>query len=542
MSWVENTINWYLGLRNSEKFRTPRKTPPYVSAEVGSLDQFGVPQSWYSDWEFEKQQRAAIRLSWIYSNIIRIGNEVAAADFSVFKEGTHEKDINHPFEQIMKFPNPFFDGRTLLKYAIWALSVDEYGAFWFVAPDRQSGMPREIWPIMIGRLEPVKDENQFIKKYIYTANNGEKLPIRREFICRFIYPDPDDMWRSLPPLKAALLPISVYQGITTAQRDIFTESRGTPLSVLSLDANISDPDFARARQRIREDWEESRKIAVVRAGSLDVRTVGLSNRDLEVIASAEFTRDELDSVFMGFAWRQSTNASEREAINKEIKETVIHPLHKQLAAQIQLSIITPFYGAEFIGEFDDIRAQDRSIQLQENQLYWRVTTIDEARAARGQTPFKWTGETPQTEEDDEDAIAPFSDYGSLPYVLATNPAFISTYYGFGAVKDPEKKPDDIGNISEQLDPDRVVDELAGADDPPDVDLKAAAVAGVTAELKRYKTVMLRTWRDNNDTQGLIDREFETTIIPTKAMDDIKMALPMVTSEQDITDIFGRWLQ
>ena len=114
MSIVRDMIEWAADTHNfaNQKFRTPRKAPPYVATEIGSLDTFGVPQSWYADWSFEKQQRAATNLSWIYSNIVRIGNEVSAASFNVYERGTNEKDIDHPFERLMAFPNKFFDGRS----------------------------------------------------------------------------------------------------------------------------------------------------------------------------------------------------------------------------------------------------------------------------------------------------------------------------------------------------------------------------------------------------------------------------------------------
>ena len=286
LDWVGNTQNYY-----NTKYRTPRKAPPYIATELSG---FGVSDDIWKDWSEEKRQRVASRISWIYSNIIRIGNEVSAAEFSVVKKGTNERDIEHPFEQIMAFPNEFFSGKTLLQYLIWALSLDPNGAFWYLAPDRRTGKLKEIWPVPIGRMKPIKHKTKFISKYRYTAKNGDTIDFRPEYICRFVYAHPFDLYKSMTPLDASILVMQVYQGITSAQKNMYTQNIGTPTSILSLDPNISEPDFAREAQRIRDDWaNEPNRIAIVRAGSLDVKQVGLSSKELEIVATQGFTRDEL---------------------------------------------------------------------------------------------------------------------------------------------------------------------------------------------------------------------------------------------------------
>lgn len=536
MSWttsmidsVANTYRYW-----NTKFNTPRKAPRYIAAEIGSAPA-GVSHDVWRSWDEEKKQLMATRISWIYSNVIRIANEVSAAGFNVFKSGTNEKDIDHPFEKIMQYPNEFFDGATLLRYTIWGLSMDEWGAYWFLAPDSKTGQIREIWPIPLGRLTPVKDRNKFISHYLYKSKNSSEKPIKinPRYICRFIYAHPTDLWKSLTPLSASTLAMSVYDGLATAQRDLFQEGRGVPLSIISLDPNLSDPDFASARERLRQDWEEERKVAIVRAGSMDIQTVGLTNQQLRIIESLEQNRDEIDAIFMGgISWRSSgASGEERDSINKEIKENVIFPLHRMLAAQIQLHIINPFYGEQYLGKFDDVRAQDRSIQIQERTIYWRAETFDEARRELGLPEY-----------DDER----FPDFGELPLQLAINPAFILKLYGLGDVRDPNADDPDVGNIAEAQDPGQMANQIAGSEsEPASTDVKMiadAAVDGLYTELKRYRKVLLRTWRKHETTEALVNRQFDTHIIPENIMFDIAIKLDDVSSEDDILKVFDLWLK
>lgn len=541
MSWgtklIDSLANTYQYA--NFKFRTPDVAPRYIGTEVSGTHGLS-DTNLFARMDLPLQQRVAMTTSWVYSNIIRIGNEVTSADFHVRRKGTFHKDLDHPFEDIMQYPNPFFDGTTLLKYTIWSLSLDPNGAYWFLAPNKKNpGELAEIWPIPAGRMTPVKHKTKYISHYVYTSSNGTTTPIRTENVVRFMYPHPFDLWRSLTPLEASQLVMDVYEGITTAQRDLYSQSRGMPLSILSLDTNISDPDFSSAREVIRDDWEEQRRVAIVRAGTLDIESVGFSNTDLQVIESQQFTRDEIDAIYMGgISWRKDTATGDREEVNKEIKEVVIHPLHKMIAAQIQLYIINPWYGSDLVGEFDDVRAQDRSLSLQENTIYFRSMTVDETRSKLGLEPIK-------TELD---------DYGKLPYGLANNPAFISTYYELGPtpVRDSGEKPPEIGNVEDSQDQEALVENLSETDTPTPAEdktktfelpdgLQKAAEEGIKEELKRYKKVMLRSWRAKANPVDLMTKVFDSDILPYETREEIQHKMAFVESEEDIKEVFSAWI-
>jgi hypothetical protein len=557
MSWATRIIDGVANTYNyaNIKFRTPDIAPRYIGAEVMGEHKMPIGSSW-GDMSYKQRQRIAMTTSWIYSNIIRIGNEVSSAQFHVKNAETLTKDIKHPFEKIMRYPNPFFDGTTLLKYTIWALSLDQWGAYWFLSPNRETGELEEVWPIPIGKITPVKHKTKYIDHWLYTSSKGVRVRIRPEYMVRFMYVNPFDLWKSLTPLEASTLVLDVYDGITTAQRDLYSQSRGMPLSILSLDQNISDPDFARARQVIRDDWEEQRRVAIVRAGTMDIESVGFSNTDLQVIQSQEFTRDEIDAIYMGgIQWRKSTTSGEREEINKEIKEVVIHPLHQMIAAQIQLGIVTPWYGEDFIGVFDDIRAQDRSLSLQENTIYFRSMTVNETRGELGLDPMDvdfTVGMEEKNEMGEKEETPERVEYGELPYSLANNPSFITSYYGFGkgSVRDPGKKPEEIGNLEDSRDQEAIVEELSGTDTPEPENTKSISVPdgteqaiaeGIKEELKRYRKVMRRTFKQSNNPMDLLNRPFDSEIIPWETRETIQRAMAFVESDEDIMAIFSKFI-
>ena len=240
----------------------------------------------------------------------------------------------------------------------------------------------------------------------------------------------------------------------------------------------------------------------------------------------------------GLQWRKQNTAGDLEEINKAIKDVVIYPLHKMIAAQIQLYIINPWYGKELVGEFDDVRAQDRSLSLQENTIYFRSMTVDETRSKLGLEPIK-------TE---------FDDYGTLPYGLANNPAFISTYYELGPepIRDTGEKPPEIGNVEDSQDQEALVENLSETDTPKPVEdktktlslpdgLQQAAESGIKEELKRYRKVMLKSWKANQNPVELMTRVFDSDILPYETREEIQTKMVFVESEDDIKEIFSAWL-
>lgn len=519
---------WIVDRFNYVKYRTASKAPPYIARELAN--NYGIDWNWISDYNEEELQQLAIKVSWVYSNIDRIAKEVSDARIEVYQRGSNQRDIDHEFETLMEYPNEFFGRMALLQYTVWALELSEDGAYWYLAPD-SNGKIREIWPIQMNKLTPVKHPTKFISHYEYHTNNSEKpLVIPSQYICRFFFPDPFDMWKSMSPLYAAKMAIDIYYGISKSQRSLFTEGGGIPLSVVTLDPNINNADFATVRQQIKEDWEQQKRIAIARAGTIDIKTVGISNKELEAIESQSANRDEIDSVFMGIPWRTGHflgGEGIREA-NRQVRERVIHPLHTLISTQIQIQIIERYYAKDLIVKFEDVRQFDRALAVQEHSVNWRAKTFDEARFDLGLPPYQ-----------NKD----MPDLGNMPIHLAINPAFVSNKYGLNPVRDPQKKPDGVGNLPDSMSPEALTNLTASGNQELDatirsIDITQAVNEGIKEELKRYKKVILRSFRRDNS----VDRQFETDIIPYDIMSTIKDELNSISSEDEIVSLFNRFIE
>lgn len=534
MSIVDSAVGYIADrwqyAQSAFKYRTPRKAPPYIVAELEEMSTFIDIDDLLRRYDDKKLQKLAIAIPWIYANIRRIANEVSVPDLSVIEAGSQEKDIDHEFERVLRAPNGFFGKAALLQYTIWVMMLSQRGAYWYIMPDFSGtgGVIREIWPVPMDKLKPVKHPTQFISHYEYDRGGGRKpLKIDKRFICRFFFPDPRDFWKSLTPLEAARYGIELYSSIAGSQTSLFGRAGGVPLAVVSVDKDIEESDFAVVRQQLKEDWEEQKRIAVVRAGTMSIGHVGITNRELEVIASQEMNRDELDTIFMGFAWHADTSAGSMKEADRRIKETIIHPLLLMLADQIKIEILNPFYGRDYLAKFEDVRKTDIAIQVQKWQTTWKASSMNEARREMNMPEWK------------NDVIP---EIGDLPVNLANNAQFMISYLGLKAQRvNNENQLNDVGNMEGSAAPERVVAMEAGEETNTDksIDVDAALQMAINTELKRYRTVAIRGFVRHAMKPDEV--EFVTDVVPEQTMKAIQADLSSARSEDEIRDVFGRYI-
>lgn len=390
--------------------RSQRALPPYVGE-----DDYGNVNDLSLTGNESVLRHRALTLSWIYADVDLIAKEFSSTPFGIKKQSGEDISdvVNHPFETLLSNPNDEMTGAFLLQYTAWWMQL-RGKAFWYLAPAKgNSDEIVEIWPLPADRVEAVKGKTTFIDRYTYKLRRGTKIDLNPDYVVYFRFPHPYDLWDGLAPLDAALNPLEIDQAEAKWQRDTYVNGRGIPASVLMLSEKMGDRDFAVAAQRIREDFEQGRKLAIARGNDLKVASIGITPQQLGLIESRQFTRDEIDTVFLGLAYHGFSSETGIVVADKILKEKKIWPMHVLMAGQMTTQLVRPFYGDEFLLEFDDIRPQDRSLDIQEFDTYSRVMTLNEARKERKLDDYK---------------NEMFPELGKMPLKLATDPSFVLQYY------------------------------------------------------------------------------------------------------------------
>lgn len=531
---MANAIQRFLTPYIRAVWRSENKAPGHIRAEVTSTNEFNYAE-YLNGLTDEQRYRIAMSVGWVAADIDLISKKVSSSPLKV-KKITNEKktDIkNHDFEKLWRKPNEFMNSSFLLHHLITAITTSRSGAFLYLSPDRSNGNKIvEIWPINPSQMEPEKDRLNYIKHFWYTPDNGGvKYKIPAQYVVWFRYPDLDDYWASKPPLDALMNAISIELGMNESQKKFYTKSRGAPLSIISVDPDMSDPLYAQFKSDIRREWSsDNNTFTIARGGTLDVETLGYTSKELEILGNQELTRDKIDSVLLGIPFRRDTGGSNAlKDSDTFINNSIIFPLHMLISEQLTISA-TRFWGNDISIEFDDIRDRDRSLNMQEDNINSRWRTINEMRESQGFPPL------------DDDEI------GDLLVPLATNPSYVSQVKGLTIDNSKVETPDEVGNLPEARDAQAVTNQLARGNTSPQQAVEAMKLAEaresfetmqhelIRADLKRWRVVAKRSF-----TKG-VEREFVTTVIPSMVKKAINMEIESAKTVDEIDELFRGYIE
>lgn len=362
---------------------------PITMLHSGETTAGSEASSRYSTWTDEQIERLAITSAWVYSDIQVIGNQVSQGTFGVYqKEGEGKTAIeSHPLELILEGrPNAHMSQSYIWRYtAMWLLLRGE--AYWWLVSD-SSGELQEIYPIPASHMQPIPDKKKYIKTYAYSPISGQPpVEIPAEQVCFFRLPNPFEYRRGLSPISAYRLILEGDMEAAKLMRNMF--EKGLSLrALISLKEGMAPNEFEVAKQDIITSQKEGDQYLITRGGDLDVKSLTLTQKDAEFLASRQFNRDEIDRVYgvpEGF-WSVKANRANSEQAFATLNNLTIWPLMNLLSEEITSQVLHRYYSPDLVGNFDDIRSKDRVLELKETDSQRAVMTWNEAREGEGLEP------------------------------------------------------------------------------------------------------------------------------------------------------------
>ena len=246
------------------------------------------------------------------------------------------------------------------------------GETWWVL-GRSGGLafPTSMWYVTPDRMEPVPSPDAYLQGYIYTAPNGDQVPLQLDEVILEKMPDPLDPYRGAGPVASILPNIEQQRYATEYQRNMF-QNGASPGGVVQLPTTLNDDEWDEFNDR----WRESHR-GVSRAGAVAVLENGATwidsvpnNRDMEYGNLRLANRDELRE-----AWRiHKSMLGSTEDVNRANAQTAEEVFGSwQLVPRLNRRKNTlnkkllPLYGTTGVGvEFDydnplpDDREQDNA--------------------------------------------------------------------------------------------------------------------------------------------------------------------------------------
>ena len=332
---------------------------------------------------------------WVYIAINRIAEAGALAPLKVYRlAGEKRVGIeNHPLEQLLGNPNPMTSRFELFEQTLGSLELHG-NAYWFLAGDAD-GQPREIWALRPDRMTVVPDRQTVVRGYLY-AIDGQMIPLDALEVIHFRRWSPGNDYYGLSPISAARAAALSDKHMADWNRNTFGIDNGVPAGIVNIQEFISDTDF----ERFKREWRNSyggaqRNTAFLRGGSIEWQNIGLSHTDLDFLQGRRAQRDEILNIFGIPVALVSENATEANAKVAErlFIERTLWPKLVRVAQKITAELL-PFYGAELVAEYDDIRPTDAEARLAEIRAAYPLLSINELRATYFQLPPVPWGDVP----------------------------------------------------------------------------------------------------------------------------------------------------
>jgi len=303
----------------------------------------------------------------------------------------------HPAQRLLDAVNPFWS-----RHRFWYIVEASLG-LWGSAPValfRDSrGQVRELWWLHPSRFKVVPDRSAYIKGYLYAAS-GVEIALAPKDVLWFRYPNPIQEYAPLSPVAALRMTIDMNVDAIRFNRRFFRND-ATPGRVYlktEMDLTSAQAEELRARwERAFKDPNRAHSIAVLDK-SADLKTLAVSQRDMEFVEAQRFTKEEICgaygvppvllgdlrfSTFSNFqlaktSFWDETMVPELQLLESEMNESLMPQLAPGLVVRFDLSEVSA------LREDANAKAERHRKLVQAG-----ILTINEVRAKEGLGPVAW---------------------------------------------------------------------------------------------------------------------------------------------------------
>lgn len=328
------------------------------------------------------------KLSWVYSAVSLTSRTAATSELNVKQRaGKKAVDVdNHPFELLLEKPNPLQSRFEFLEalFGFRKLAGNAYVWLNRTGPDKE---PVEMWIIPPQRIRPVPDSRMYLRGYLYMPEDGGKeIPLETWEVCHFKQWHSTNSFVGLSPIEALSQGVKGELAMQEWNTNYFAKDHAKPQGALAYADSINNDDWETMKQDINDSHGGTqRRVMMLRgvgAGGVQWLQMGLSQKDMEFLNGRTFNKEEIYAIFApGLASMLAVNATEASANAGErtLMKFATYPDMKAVAEKMTNDIL-PAYGPDLFAEFEDVRVADRALELQEQQTYSAVHTVDEVRA------------------------------------------------------------------------------------------------------------------------------------------------------------------
>jgi HK97 family phage portal protein len=315
----------------------------------------------------------------------------AVVGFSVYRvSGDNEpKDIpNHPFEALLRHPNPLDSRFEFLKGTVtsWMLNGN---AYWWLNRESENAPPTEIWYIPPHMIQPIPDKQMYLDGYYYYPGNGVEMALPVHEIVHFKRYNPFSRFVGLSAIEAIAVTAMGLLGMEQWNTKLFAENNARLPGILAFKQMINDDVWEKLKRDTR-DAANKREMMMLRGvgEGLDWKQNAVSQKEMEFLAGINAGEKKImDTLAPGlYTWLSGQSTYANAGANRAaFNELFLHPTLVMMGERITSSLLSsytknsPSPERKITGKFEDVRFSDRQLELAEIESYAKTHTVDEIR-------------------------------------------------------------------------------------------------------------------------------------------------------------------
>lgn len=234
----------------------------------------------------------------VYPIVERLMSATADAEWELWAkaasglEEDRTKVTSHAVIDLIERPNRFMTGTHLIEAG---QQHEDLTGETNIIVGRAPGVkyPIDLYPIRPDRLEPVTDPYDYLKGWIYTGPDGDRVPLETDELLRKFRPSPLDLYRGMGPIQALMLDLDSQRYGKEWQASFFQNS-ARPGGVIEVDRRLGDDEFDEMRDRWAEQHQglsKAHRVAIIENGAKWIET-SYSMRDLQFAEMDSVGRDK----------------------------------------------------------------------------------------------------------------------------------------------------------------------------------------------------------------------------------------------------------
>jgi HK97 family phage portal protein len=336
--------------------------------------------------DYSAQVDLYTKLTWVQIAVSAVSKVAAGIPLQIMQLVGEDAEavFNHPFELLLKRPNPLQSRFELLQGTLNYLALTG-NAYWWLNRRGENATVDEVWLLPGNRINPVPDENLYLRGYIYSSG-GVEIPLELWEVAHFRQFNPSNPFVGLSPLEALAATASADLSMVKYNASYFDKGNAKMPGALAFADPIEDSDWNQLKTDIeREYGGTKRKLMMLRnvgTGGVSWIPMALTQQDMQFLEGRRANKEEIFALFApGLASVLDVNATEANATTGKstFLELAVWPLLQLLQEKVTNDIL-PAYGEGVMAQFEDLRTTDQEMELSQISTFAQFHTIDEVRA------------------------------------------------------------------------------------------------------------------------------------------------------------------